>query len=153
MLDLVDNVLDDDFTVAQALAGAGDHAADALGIPPAIATLAEAAAADRIVRSAGHPARDLFDPYIAVSVTRISSLGIEDQQRLVKDAIRHCTPTHRRADPRSPSVGPVPSVKSPQRPQPPPLYRPALAPTHQLPYPTFDSGFPCVFVLARLLSS
>lgn len=103
VLDLVDNALDDDFALAQALAGAGDHAADALGIPPAIATLAEAAAADRIVRSTGHPARGLFDPSTAVSLTRISSLGIEDQQRLVKDAIRHCTPTHRRVDPRSPS--------------------------------------------------
>ncbi|MDV9194365.1 hypothetical protein [Streptomyces sp. Wh19] len=111
VLDLVDNVLDDDFTIAEALAGAGDHAADALGIPPAIATLAEAAAADR---SAGHPARGLFDPSIAASLTRISSLGIEDQQRLVKDAIRHCTPTHRRVDPRSPSAGPVSSVKPPQ---------------------------------------
>ncbi|MFJ4572099.1 hypothetical protein ACIP4W_11810 [Streptomyces sp. NPDC088846] len=109
VLDLVDNVLDDDFTLAQALAGAGDHAADALGIPPAIATLAVAAAADRIVRSTGHPARDLFDPSSAVSLTRISSLGIEDQQRLVKDALRHS-----RVGPQSPSVSPVPTVKPPQ---------------------------------------
>ncbi|MEU2131802.1 hypothetical protein [Streptomyces sp. NPDC018352] len=110
VLDLVEGALDDDFTLADALSGARNHAAEALDIPPAIATLAQAAAAAQIVRSAGHSARDLLDPSTAASLTQISRLDIEDQHRLVKEVLRHYTRTQRKAAPRPRSTRPVPSA-------------------------------------------
>ncbi|MGW6742805.1 hypothetical protein ACWGDX_19135 [Streptomyces sp. NPDC055025] len=88
LLDIADNVMEDDFTVSEALAGARHHAAHLLGIPADYGLLAEAEAAAQTVQTAGLPAGSPFAPAIAHSLARIDALPVEHQQQLVRAAGR-----------------------------------------------------------------
>ncbi|MGW0948929.1 hypothetical protein ACWD4O_41110 [Streptomyces sp. NPDC002623] len=89
-LDIVDSVLDDGFPLAEALTGNRDHAAQLLGIPPAFGLLIEAEAAAQIVRAAGLPVGSPFGPTLAAGLDYIAGLPAEQQQQLVKAAVRRC---------------------------------------------------------------
>ncbi|MEU9246616.1 hypothetical protein [Streptomyces sp. NPDC048385] len=88
MLDMVEGVLDDDFTLTEAIDGARHHAAHMLNIPAEYGILVEAEAAAQIAAAAGLPAGSPFGPSIAQSLARIETLPIEDQQQLVRAAAR-----------------------------------------------------------------
>lgn len=109
LLDLVEDVMQDDFTLTEAIDGFRYHAADLLNIPDQYGILVEAEAAAQIVQAAGLPAGPLFGPSNAQGLARIETLPIEDQQTLVRTAARRyatTAPSHRPA-PHVPAAPPV----------------------------------------------
>ncbi|MFI6808208.1 hypothetical protein ACIBO6_24875 [Streptomyces luteogriseus] len=109
MLDLVENVMEDDFTLTEAIDGFRYHAAELLNIPAEYGILVEAEAAAQIVQAAGLPAGSPFGISIAQGLARIQTLSVEDQQNLVRAAARRyaiTAPTHRpaRTRPAPPSL-------------------------------------------------
>ncbi|MEV7955251.1 hypothetical protein [Streptomyces sp. NPDC088141] len=123
VLDLVDNVMYDDMTLVEALAGVCDHASDMLGIPPAFASLVEAEASAQIVESAGLPVGSPFGPVIAAGLTHIEGLDIEEQQRLVQAAARRYALTHR-----TPTTSARPRAAQPLPPAAPSNHQPGRNP-------------------------
>ncbi|ULR53931.1 hypothetical protein [Streptomyces deccanensis] len=114
MLDLVENVMEDDFTLTESIDGFRYHAAELLNIPAEYGVLVEAEAAAQIVEAAGLPAGSPFGLSIAQGLACIQALSIEDQQNLVRAAARRYAinaPTHRpaRARPAPPSPTGQPS--------------------------------------------
>ncbi|WP_406463389.1 hypothetical protein OH768_47985 [Streptomyces sp. NBC_01622] len=112
-LDIVNDVLDDDFHLPEALTESREHAAQLLNIPPAFGLLIEAEAAARIVHAAGLPAGALRGTSIAQGLSHIATLPIEDQHHLVRAAIR------------SNAIDPPVHLPGQSRPAPPPHPSPA----------------------------
>lgn len=116
MLDMVEGVLDDDFTLTDAIYGARHHAADMLDIPAEYGILVEAEAAAQIVEAAGLPAGSLFGPAIARSLARIETQPVEDQQQLVRAAARRYAITAPSRPSARPRRVPAPApVQTPRR--------------------------------------
>lgn len=116
MLDLVEGVLDDGFTLTEAIDGARYHAADLLNIPAEYGILVEAEAATQIVKAAGLPVGSPFGISLAQGLARIESLPIDDQQNLVRAAARRYAinaPSHSPA--RTHPVPAAPPVQPPRR--------------------------------------
>ncbi|MFF0201888.1 hypothetical protein [Streptomyces sp. NPDC005017] len=88
MLDMVEGVLYDDFTLTEAIDGARYHATDMLNIPTEYGILVEAEAAAQIVQAAGLTAGSPFGPAVGQALARIEAMPVEDQQRLVRAAAR-----------------------------------------------------------------
>ncbi|MFB7270735.1 hypothetical protein [Streptomyces sp. NPDC056244] len=107
LLDLVENVMDDDFTLTEALSGAQHQAVGLLGLPADYGILAEAEAAAQIVEAAGLPAGSPFGPALAHGLNRIDAMPVEHQQQLVRAADRRFAFT-------------APSATRPSRPASPP---------------------------------
>ncbi|MFJ9033659.1 hypothetical protein ACIRQP_35180 [Streptomyces sp. NPDC102274] len=102
LIDIADNVMEDDFTLTEALAGARHQATDLLGIPIDYGLLAEAEAAAQIVAAAGLPAGSPFAPAVAHGLARIDAMPVERQQQLVRAAGRRfalTAPPHPRPTP------------------------------------------------------
>ncbi|GGZ79979.1 hypothetical protein [Streptomyces bluensis] len=112
LLDLVEDVMHDDFTMTEAIDGFRYHAADLLNIPDQYGILVEAEAAAQIVQAAGLPAGPLFGPTIAQCLARIETLSIEDQEKLVRAAARrYATTTPSRRPARTRQVPAAPAVQ------------------------------------------
>ncbi|MEH0658447.1 hypothetical protein QA860_12030 [Streptomyces stelliscabiei] len=95
MLDLIEDVMDDDFTLTEAIDGFCHHAVDLLNIPAEYGILVEVEveAAAQIVQAAGLPAGSLFGPSIAQGLAHIETRPIDDQQHLVRVAARRYAST------------------------------------------------------------
>ncbi|KUO15195.1 hypothetical protein [Streptomyces dysideae] len=116
LLDLVEDVMHDDFTLTEAIDGFRYHAADLLNIPDQYGILVEADAAAQIVQAAGKPAGPLFGPTIAQGLARIETLPIEDQENLVRAAARrYATTEPSRRPARTRQVPTAPRVQPPRR--------------------------------------
>ncbi|MEU9398015.1 hypothetical protein AB0D86_49630 [Streptomyces sp. NPDC048324] len=116
LLDLVEDVMHDDFTLTEAIDGFRYHAADLLNILDQYGILVEAEAAAQIVQAAGLPVGPHFGPTIAQGLARIEALPIEDQENLVRAAARrHTTTALSRRPARTRQVPAAPPVQPPRR--------------------------------------
>ncbi|WP_416986665.1 hypothetical protein [Streptomyces sp. T028] len=116
LLDLVEDVMNDDFTLTEAIDGFRYHAADLLNIPDQYGILVEAEAAAQILQAADMPVGPFFGPSIALSLARIETWPIEHQQHLVRAAARRYAATvlsHRPS--RTRHVPAAPPVQPPRR--------------------------------------
>ncbi|MFF6783837.1 hypothetical protein [Streptomyces sp. NPDC012510] len=93
LLDLVEDVMHDDFTLTEVIDGFRYHAASLLNIPDQYGILVEAEAAAQIIQAAGLPTGPLFAPSNAQGLARIETLPIEDQQTLIRTAARRYATT------------------------------------------------------------
>ncbi|MFM9571828.1 hypothetical protein ACKI1I_17195 [Streptomyces turgidiscabies] len=118
MLDLIEDVMDDDFTLTEAIDGFCHHAADLLNIPAEYGILVEAEAAAQIVQAAGLPAGSPFGPSIAQGLAHIETRPIDDQQHLVRVAARryaNTMPSRRRTRIRQVPAAPLVQPPRPTR--------------------------------------
>jgi hypothetical protein len=116
LLDLVEDVMYDDFTLTEAIDGFRYHAASLLNIPDQYGILVEAEAAAQIIQAAGLPAAPPFGPTIAQGLARIETLPIEDQEKLVRAAARRYTTTAPSRRPARTHQAPAaPPVQPPRR--------------------------------------
>ncbi|MFC0844700.1 hypothetical protein ACFH04_13425 [Streptomyces noboritoensis] len=111
VLDVVEGMLNDGYTLTQALDGSHQFVADLLHLPAAYGILAEAEAAALIVEAAGQRPDRPFGPAIATALVALDQLPAETQQTLVRAAMRKATlATPRRAPSPPAPASPAPSL-------------------------------------------
>ncbi|MFD9793309.1 hypothetical protein ACFWXK_20440 [Streptomyces sp. NPDC059070] len=110
VLDVVEGMLNDGYTLTGALDGSHQFVADLLHLPAAYGVLAEAEAAAMIIEAAGQQLDRPFGPATATALAALDQLPAETQQTLVRTALQQATPvTIRRVpSPPAPPVAPAP---------------------------------------------
>ncbi|MFE4018012.1 hypothetical protein ACFXPZ_11445 [Streptomyces sp. NPDC059101] len=111
VLDLVENVMYDGMTLTEALSGVREEVPFMLGVPAEYGLLVEAEAAAQIVQAAGLTAGSPFGATIGEGLARIEQRPAEEQQRLVRAAIRRYAITAS-PRPRTTPAAPPPSPSS-----------------------------------------
>ncbi|MFE1189897.1 hypothetical protein [[Kitasatospora] papulosa] len=88
LLDLVEDALNDDIPLTEAIGDARHHVEYMLGVPSPYGVLVEAEAAAQIVQAAGLEARSPFGLAIAQGLAGIGQLPFDQQQQFVRAASR-----------------------------------------------------------------
>lgn len=114
VLDVVEEMLNDGYTLTQALDGSHHFVADLLHLPAVYGILAEAEAAALITEAAGQQPDRPFGPATATALVALDRLPAETQQALVRTALRQAAHATTRRAP-SPPAPAAPAPSPPRR--------------------------------------